>query len=267
MPHQGKSFRVTPDSARCAHGPSAPIQMRILSATNREGLSSKKSTKPLSFDLLLHCDGGGYVARSSKSHETYLRLWAKYLDCSIVSVDYSLAPKFPFPRPIEEVLYAYAWIVKNPEKFGWDGKKLLRVGDSSGGNLIVSVALHLAQLKAARMPDGPITICTPFLFQCFPSSSRVLSFTDPLLHMEIVILCADAYTGFCPNGTVLGITSRNSFDGLVVLNNLKLQVNQLTTIDAGVFDGMPKPSDSDPAQLVLRLLARIDVDRLGKQSN
>ncbi|KAI6201604.1 Hormone-sensitive lipase [Aphelenchoides besseyi] len=88
----------------------------------------------------------------------------------------------------QNVLYAYAWILKNPEKFGWDGKKRSMVGDSAGGNLIVSVALHLAQLKAARMPDGPITICTPFLFQCLPSSLRVLSFTDPLLQMEIVFL-------------------------------------------------------------------------------
>ncbi|KAI6188383.1 hypothetical protein M3Y98_00348900 [Aphelenchoides besseyi] len=109
----------------------------------------KKSTKPLSSNLLLHCHGGGWKS---------------------------------------DVLYAYAWILKNPEKFGWDGKKRSMVGDSAGGNLIVSVALHLAQLKAARMPDGPITICTPFLFQCLPSSLRVLSFTDPLLQMEIVFL-------------------------------------------------------------------------------
>ncbi|KAI6172752.1 Hormone-sensitive lipase [Aphelenchoides besseyi] len=83
------------------------------------------------------------------------------------------------------------------------------VGDSAGGNLIVSVALRLAQLKAARMPDGLIPIYTPFLFQYLPSPSRVLRFTDPLLHMGIVIRCAAAYTNCCPNGTKSGIT-RNS---------------------------------------------------------
>ncbi|KAI6178113.1 hypothetical protein M3Y98_00465900 [Aphelenchoides besseyi] len=156
-----------------AHGPSTPIQVRILSATSREGLSSTKSTKPLSSNLLLHCHGEGWKSGKHiktraasfrlcsnivKIAETYLRLWAKYLDCPIVSVDYSLAPQFPFPLPTEDVLYAYAWILKNPEKFGWDGKKLSMVGDSAGGNLIVSVALRLAQLKAARMPDGLIPI-------------------------------------------------------------------------------------------------------------
>ncbi|KAI6192506.1 Hormone-sensitive lipase [Aphelenchoides besseyi] len=100
-----------------AHGPSTPIQVRILSATSREGLSSTKSTKPLSSNLLLHCHGegwkSGYVATSSKSQKKHiLRLWAKYLDCPIVSVDYSLVPQFPFPLPTEDVLYAYAWILK-----------------------------------------------------------------------------------------------------------------------------------------------------------
>ncbi|KAI6172753.1 hypothetical protein M3Y98_01008400 [Aphelenchoides besseyi] len=118
----GKDGRSTEISERGAHGPSAPIQVRILSAKSREGLSSTKSTKPLSSNLLIHFHGegwkSGYVATSSKSHEIYLRLWAKYLDCPIVSVDYSLAPQFLFPRPTEEVLHAYAWILKNPEKFG-----------------------------------------------------------------------------------------------------------------------------------------------------
>ncbi|KAI6202938.1 hypothetical protein M3Y94_00499000 [Aphelenchoides besseyi] len=206
----GKDGRSVEIPEPSAHGPSAPIQVRILSATNREGLSSKKSTKPLSSNLLLHCHGGAYVATSSKSHETYLRMWAKYLDCPIVSVDYSLAPEFPFPRPTEEVLYAYAWILKNPEKFGWNGKKLLMIGDSAGGNLIVSVALRLAQLKAARMPDGLIPIYTPFLFQYLPSPSRVLSFTDPLLHMGIVIRCAAAYTNSSSNGSKSEIPNCNN---------------------------------------------------------
>lgn len=68
---------------------------------------------------MIHCHGGGYVATSSKSHETYLRTWAKSLKCPIVSIDYSLAPENPFPRPTEEVLYAYAWILNNPTELGY----------------------------------------------------------------------------------------------------------------------------------------------------
>lgn len=39
------------------------------------------------------------------------------------------------------------------------------VGDSAGGNLIVSVNLRLVELGAKRLPDGLVPIYTPFLFQ------------------------------------------------------------------------------------------------------
>lgn len=50
--------------------------------------------------------------------QTYLRVWAKLLNCTIVSIEYSLAPENPFPRATEECLFAYAWIVNNPALLG-----------------------------------------------------------------------------------------------------------------------------------------------------
>ncbi|KAI1731965.1 alpha/beta hydrolase fold domain-containing protein [Ditylenchus destructor] len=174
-----------------------PVQIKVLSFSHRIGLCPQNGANklPLSSSLVIHCHGGGFVATSSKSHETYLRGWAKSLNCPVVSIDYSLAPENPFPRAIEEVLYAYAWILNNPDKIGWNGEKVCMVGDSAGGNLIVAVNLRLAELKVKRIPDGIIPIYTPFLFQYLPSPSRVLSFMDPLLHMGVVVRCAAAYTG------------------------------------------------------------------------
>nr|CAD2147274.1 unnamed protein product [Meloidogyne enterolobii] len=174
-----------------SHTGPRPIALRVLSFQQRFGLNSSSSRNlTLSPYLVIHCHGGGYVATSSKSHETYLRSWAKSLECPLISIDYSLAPENPFPRPTEEVLYAYAWILINHEKF-----ESLSVGDSAGGNLIVSVSLKLVELGVKRLPDGLVPIYTPFLFQYLPSPSRVLSFMDPLLHMGVVIRCAAAYSG------------------------------------------------------------------------
>ena len=53
--------------------------------------------------------GGGFVSQTSKSHTTYLKQWASEWGIPILSVDYSLAPEAPFPRALEEVLYAYGW--------------------------------------------------------------------------------------------------------------------------------------------------------------
>ncbi|VDK89075.1 unnamed protein product [Litomosoides sigmodontis] len=174
-----------------------PVKIRVLSYCHRQVLSpiGSQNQLPPSPYLLLHCHGGGYVATTSKSHETYLRVWAKLLNCSIVSVEYSLAPENPFPRPTEEVLYAYAYIINNAAELGWTGEKICMIGDSAGGNLIMSVSLKLVQLGVKRIPDGIVTVYSPFLFQYLPSPSRLLSCMDPLLHMGVVLRCIAAYTG------------------------------------------------------------------------
>lgn len=48
---------------------------------------------------------------------------------------------------------------------GWTGEKICMVGDSAGGNLIMSVNLRLIELDVKRKPDGLVLLYTPFLFQ------------------------------------------------------------------------------------------------------
>lgn len=44
--------------------------------------------------LVMHFHGGGFVGQTSKSHASYVRLWASQLqDAVIISVDYKLAPE------------------------------------------------------------------------------------------------------------------------------------------------------------------------------
>ncbi|KAF1747828.1 hypothetical protein GCK72_024294 [Caenorhabditis remanei] len=197
IPMEGKSGETVMVPEPSAHTGPRPVQYRILSTVHRQNMSSfaLSTTHPPSRYLVLHCHGGGYVATSSKSHETYLRQWAKALNCPVVSVEYSLAPENPFPRPTEEVLFAYSWIINNPAAVGWTGEKIVMVGDSAGGNLIMSVNLRLIQLNIKRQPDGLVLCYTPFLFQYLPSPSRMLSVMDPLLHMGVVLRCVAAYTG------------------------------------------------------------------------
>jgi hormone-sensitive lipase len=50
------------------------------------------------------------------------------LDVPILSIDYSLAPEFPFPRQLQEILYVYAWVQNNPSITGTTAKKILFIG-------------------------------------------------------------------------------------------------------------------------------------------
>ena len=67
---------------------------------------------PESDVILFHMHGGGFVSQTSKSHQSYLKMWAKQLGIPILSVDYSVAPEAPYPRAVEEVLFAY-WEVND----------------------------------------------------------------------------------------------------------------------------------------------------------
>jgi hormone-sensitive lipase len=77
--------------------------------SNNEPQYSSSCIDPSKY-LMLHCHGGGFIAHSSKSHEIYLKPWAKELKIPIVSIDYSLSPENHFPRASEECNLIYIFI-------------------------------------------------------------------------------------------------------------------------------------------------------------
>ncbi|XP_001361054.3 hormone-sensitive lipase [Drosophila pseudoobscura] len=179
-------------------GPGLPISVRLLSAKRRSGMLGEgryrgwdKPTPP-SRSILFHCHGGGFVAQSSKSHELYLRDWAVALDCPILSVDYSLAPEAPFPRALQEVFYAYCWLLKNAEHLGTTAERIVCAGDSAGANLSIGVALKCIE-QGVRIPDGLFLAYCPTLVSFVPSPARLLCLMDPLLPFGFMMRCLRAY--------------------------------------------------------------------------
>lgn len=141
---------------------------------------TKENTVDASKFLIFHVHGGGFVSQTSKSHEIYLREWAVKLDAPILSIDYSLAPESPFPRAIEEVFYAYCWVLKNPEKCGTTGENIVFAGDSAGGNINTACVLKCIEL-GIRKPKGLLNIYTPFMLDYSISPSRFMSLIDPII--------------------------------------------------------------------------------------
>lgn len=180
-----------------SHSGPGPVSVRLISYTQREGqgwINNCKSRVPPSPHLLVHCHGGGFVAQSSRSHEVYLRHWAKQLDCPILSIDYSLAPEHPFPRALEECFYAYCWALRNCRRLGSTGQSIVVCGDSAGGNLMISLCLRAIEF-GVRLPDGVLGVYTPVLVKPQPSPSRILSVMDPLLPIGVLLRCLLAYAG------------------------------------------------------------------------
>jgi acetyl esterase/lipase len=144
--------------------------------------------------LILHAHGGGFIAQSSQSHEIYLKPWCKELKIPIVSIDYSLAPEYPYPRASQECFYVYAWCLLNKNLLGWTGEKIICVGDSAGGLLVTNI-VQQAIVNKVRIPDALVPIYTPFMTNYNYSPSRLLSLMDPLLNIGMLYRCISAYYG------------------------------------------------------------------------
>ena len=65
--------------------------------------------------LVFHIHGGGFVAMSSASHQSYTRQWANLIKKPIFSVDYRLAPSFPYPAALDDCWQAYNWLLEHCE--------------------------------------------------------------------------------------------------------------------------------------------------------
>ncbi|XP_014205490.1 hormone-sensitive lipase isoform X1 [Copidosoma floridanum] len=180
-----------------------PIHVRLLSAKRRIGMVGSGSVKGALAEqsdcLLIHSHGGGFVAQSSRSHECYLRTWTYELDVPILSIDYSLAPKAPYPRALEEVLYAYVWALEHASSLlGSTAKRVVFVGDSAGANLNLVTALRCLEL-GIRPPDGIFMAYAPVLLEFTIPPARFFCLSDPVLPLGFLLRCLKAYASTDPN--------------------------------------------------------------------
>jgi len=74
----------------------------------------------------------------------------------VVNLDYSLAPERPFPRAVEDAVYAARWIRRHAKKYGWDEKRLVIGGDSSGANLAASAAAFLTGSETPAIVESDL---------------------------------------------------------------------------------------------------------------
>lgn len=89
---------------------------------------------------LVFYHGGGYVAGSLESHDLVCQHLAADGNCTVIAVDYRLAPEHPFPTPVNDGLAAYRYIASHADIFGIVASRLAVGGDSAGGNLAAVVA-------------------------------------------------------------------------------------------------------------------------------
>ena len=96
---------------------------------------------PLSVSIFIH--GGGHVAGNIEAYDPIARKLAIATDTVLVSVDYRLAPEFPYPAAINDVMEVIEGIDTLLSEFKLPFiPKLALIGDSGGGALCATVSHH-----------------------------------------------------------------------------------------------------------------------------
>ncbi|MBL6456447.1 alpha/beta hydrolase [Belnapia sp. T6] len=114
-------------------GPHGPVRLRRYRAAGTE------AAEVLPCLLFLH--GGGWVIGDLDSHDQPCRLLANAARCSVIAVDYRMAPEHPYPAAVEDSAAALRWVVANAAQLRIDPAKMAVGGDSAGGNLAAVLAI------------------------------------------------------------------------------------------------------------------------------
>ncbi|NBP49969.1 MAG: alpha/beta hydrolase [Actinobacteria bacterium] len=99
--------------------------------------------------VLVYAHGGGWTLLSVESCDALCRRISAAARCTVVSVDYRLAPEHPFPAAYEDMWCAVEWVAH-----GGLGSRPSRIavgGDSAGGNLAAAVALAARDSGTIRL--------------------------------------------------------------------------------------------------------------------
>lgn len=91
--------------------------------------------------VLLFFHGGGFTIGSVATHDTLCRSLCHLSHCSVLSLDYRLAPEHRFPTAVNDCWDALQWLHGHGATLGLDTRRLAVGGDSAGGTLATVCAV------------------------------------------------------------------------------------------------------------------------------
>ncbi|OYN99831.1 alpha/beta hydrolase [Enemella evansiae] len=88
---------------------------------------------------VLWIHGGGHVMGSAAIDHELCAWLSRELRLPVVSVDYRLAPRHPFPADLDDCFAALRWLQENAAELGVDPERIAVAGASAGGGLAAAL--------------------------------------------------------------------------------------------------------------------------------
>lgn len=151
------------------------LKSRRIRIETEEGIVNAIVLKPRAYDRkvpgILWIHGGGYMTgMAAMVHVTEGKSLAKRYGAVVVSPEYRLAKKAPYPAALNDCFAALRYMYDNSEELGIDRSRIIIGGESAGGGLAAALCMY-----ARDKSDIKVFMQIPLypMLDCFdtPSSS------------------------------------------------------------------------------------------------
>jgi epsilon-lactone hydrolase len=134
--------------------------------------------------------GGGYQIGSLESHHNLMAALSAASGCSVLGVDYRLAPEHRFPAPVEDALAVWRHLMAT----GHSPRSTALCGDSAGGSLAVALMTILRD-KSLPLPAAAVAMSPWTDMEATGASFRTNAERDPVTQRATLLLMARTYLG------------------------------------------------------------------------
>ncbi|CCX05725.1 Alpha/Beta hydrolase protein [Pyronema domesticum] len=109
-----------------------------------DGYTRTSDTK---YPVLVNYHGGGFTLGTASDDARWCATVNTLLNAVVISVDYRLAPEYPFPTAVEDGTDVLLWLHTHATEYAIDPARIGLSGFSAGGNMCFSVPLRLFSLQ------------------------------------------------------------------------------------------------------------------------
>ncbi|KAG0708609.1 hypothetical protein DFH29DRAFT_1041315 [Suillus ampliporus] len=153
-----------------ASGSDTPTSSGLPTSNSYESNTYKEEMDEMR--CILYAHGGGYYFGSVDQERYSIQRHARKINGRVFAINYRLAPQYPFPCALQDLLAAYLYLIKPPSDACHQPVQpahIVVAGDSAGGGLTLAL-LQILRDTGLPLPAGGILI-SPWcdLTHSFPS--------------------------------------------------------------------------------------------------
>ncbi|MBE3044398.1 alpha/beta hydrolase [Candidatus Bathyarchaeota archaeon] len=127
-----------------------------ISVYTPEGYAGARSARRgRGFPVVVNFHGGGFTLGSGTDDARFGRFVLERCGAVFVSVDYRLAPEYPFPTAVDDGADALLYLILNAAELHIDPHRIATSGFSAGGNLAITTPLRLHSFLAENKAPTP----------------------------------------------------------------------------------------------------------------